>query len=178
MKTTLLFINKGSHLYNIYLKLSLFISGLLSVYMGLQDSLRLLGILLMLDSVTRIHATAKAQEIKFNPFKKSFWGVIKSKGLKLMLNKAFMQYGIYFFIAFMLDNYILRQMAIIRFQEVDYTLPVVVLWLCIAIEIWSIGENIEDAGGINIPKRIIHFFDEKYQKIFKKENQDDEDKSE
>lgn len=173
MKTTLLFINKGSHLYNIYLKVSLLISSVLSIYIGLQDSLRLLGIMLILDSITRIHATAKKQGLKFNPLTKAFWLVIKSKGLKLMLNKAFMQYGIYFLIAFLLDNYILKQMAIIRFQEVDYTLPVVVLWLCIAIEIWSIGENVEDAGGVNIPKKVLHFFDEKYQKIFKKEKDDE-----
>lgn len=169
MKTTFLIINKSGHLYNIYLKISLFISSILSVYIGLQESLRLLGIMLLLDSLTRIHATAKQQKIKFNPLTKGFWFVIKSKGLKLMLNKAFMQYGIYFLIAYFVDNYVLRQMTIITFQETDFTLPVIVLWLCIAIEIWSVGENIEDAGGINIPKKVLHFFDEKYQKVFKKE---------
>lgn len=165
--STLWIITNNSHIYNLYLKLSLFISGVLSLYVGLESSLRVLGIMLLLDTFTRIHSEAKKLNTPFNPFRKPFWKVIKSKGLKLMLNKAFMQYGIYFIIAYYLDKHILQQLTVITFQEQDYTLPVIVVWLCIGVEIWSVGENIEEAGGINIPKRILHFLDEKYQKIFK-----------
>lgn len=172
-QSTLILLNVKSHVYNLYLKASIFISSILSLYIGLEASIKVLGFMLLADSLTRIEATRRQKKIKFNPFKKEFWFLIKSKGLKLMLNKALMQYGIYFFIAYILDVHILKQMTIITFQNIDYTLPVVTLWVCIAIEIWSIGENIEDAGGVNLPKRIIHFFDEKYQKIFKKTKEDE-----
>lgn len=170
MKSTILLISTNTFIYNMYLKILAVVSVILSMYFGLEASLKVLGILLVLDSLTRIHATGMKSKTAFNPFKLEFWLVIKSKGLKLALNKAFLQYGIYFTIAFVIDKFILNQLVVVNFNDNGYTLPVVTLWICSGIEVWSIGENIEDAGGINIPKRVIHFFDEKYQKIFKKEN--------
>lgn len=166
--TKFLLVNPSNHLYDYYLKFSLLLSGIFSLYIGLEASFKVLLILVFLDSLTRIHATAKQQNISFNPFKKAFWLVVKSKGLRLALNKLIMQYGIYFILAFVIDKYILEQMTVLQFQEKNYTLPIVVLWVCSGIEVWSIGENIEDAGGVNLPKRLLHFLDEKYQKIFKK----------
>ena len=70
--------------------------------------------------------------------------------------------------AYIIDEFILNQLVIVNFNNNGYTLPVVTMWICSGIEIWSIGENIEDAGGVNLPKRLVHFLDEKYQQIFKK----------
>lgn len=168
MHTTLLLIGEKSSLYKLYLKITLLLSTVCGAYFGLRQSFIVLSILIFLDSVTRIHATAVKKGIKFNPFRLQFWLVIKSKGLKLALNKALLQYGIYFIMAFIIDKYILNQLVIVNFNDNGYTLPVVTMWICSGIEVWSIGENIEDAGGVNLPKRLVHFLDEKYQQIFKK----------
>lgn len=161
-----------NYTYDLYLKSSLLIAGILSLYIGLEASIKVLLITVFFDSLTRIHVDARKKGLKFNLGSKAFWLMIESKGVRRALNKLLMQYGIYFIIAYVIDRYILEQLTIIQFQEKNYTLPVIVLWICSAIEIWSIGENIEDGGGVNIPKKVIHFFDEKYQKIFKK-NQDE-----
>ena len=43
------------------------------------------------------------------------------------------------------------------------------LYIFSAIEIWSVGENIEKRGGVNLPKRVFHLLPEKIQKILKQE---------
>lgn len=165
--TAFLLVNKGS-IYQTYLKVGLLISSFLALHTNLYLALEVFALAVVLDTITRIHATGKNSGIPFDPKRKEFWLLIKSKGIRNMFNKVFMQYGIYALIAYFLDKNLLNQMTIFTFRDQPFTLPVVAVWLFTGSEIWSIGENIEDAGGVNYPKRLIHLIDEKYQKIFKK----------
>jgi hypothetical protein len=127
-----------------------------------------------LDTITRINANAVAKKLKFNPFKAYFWREIKSDGFREMSNKVFGQYGVYLCISFVLDQYVFTDLIINIYGE-DLTLPVISLYLFSFIELWSIGENIDEAGGINLFKRVIHFLPEKVQKIVLPEDKEKED---
>ena len=72
-------------------------------------------------------------------------------------------------IAFIVDVHILKKMVIIELWGDKLTLPMIALYIFSAIEIWSVGENIEKRGGVNLPKRVFHLLPEKIQKILKQE---------
>lgn len=149
----------------IYYGISTIISSILAYHSSLKESLIFFIIVIILDSITRIHADSKNKGLKFNPFKLYFWKQIKSKGLRRTLEKVFLEYGIYLIIAFTLDKYILDKMVIFHFNEEGLTLPILTIWLFCFIEIWSIAENIEEAGGKNVLKIVYDFLPEKIKKI-------------
>lgn len=148
-----------------YIFLTTTISGILSYHTELQSSLTIFSIVILLDSITRIHADAKKKKLKFNPFQLYFWKEIKSKGLRKMCEKLFLEYGVYLLIAFAVDKYILEQMILFEFNSKHLTLPILALWIFSFIEIWSIAENVEDAGGRNIFKLAHELLPEKMQSI-------------
>lgn len=158
----------------IYLLISTTISGLLAYHTELKSSLSVFILVIILDSVTRVHANAKKRGLKFNPFKKYFWLEIKSKGLRNMCEKFFLEYCIYLLIAFAVDNYILEQMTILEFNSKHLTLPILALWLFSFIEMWSIAENIEDSGGRNIFKIVLELLPEKIKIIIENLNRKDD----
>lgn len=151
----------------LYLIITSFISTLLAYHTSLPTAIYAFLIVTVLDTVTRIHADAEKQGLKFNPFKAYFYSQIKSEGLRGMMNKIFAQYGIYLIIAFTIDYYILDKSVLLNYNDKGLTLPIISLYIFSGIEIWSIGENIEDFGGINLIKKIIHLLPERIQKIFK-----------
>ncbi|PQL95208.1 hypothetical protein [Apibacter adventoris] len=153
----------------LYLMTTGFISMILSYLTSLKMALLAFAIITILDTITRINAEAKKQKLKFNPLKKYFYRQIKSKGLRLMCDKIFTEYGIYMIIAFVIDYFILDQMVLFNFNNRGLTLTIIALYIFSGIEIWSLGENIEDAGGINIIKKVLCLLPEKYQKIFNSE---------
>ncbi len=152
----------------IYIFISSTISGILSYHVELEDSLTIFSIIVILDSITRIHANAKKKGLKFNPFALYFWKEIKSKGLREMCEKVFLEYGVYLLIAFAVDKYILEQMVIFEFNSKHLTLPILAIWIFSFIEIWSVAENVEDAGGKNIFKLINELLPEKLQSLIEK----------
>lgn len=152
----------------IYIFISSTISGILSYHVELEDSLTIFSIVIILDSITRIHANAKKKGLKFNPFALYFWKEIKSKGLREMCEKVFLEYGVYLLIAFAVDKYILEQMVIFEFNSKHLTLPILAIWIFSFIEIWSVAENVEDAGGKNIFKLINELLPEKLQSLIEK----------
>lgn len=149
----------------IYLFISTTISGILSYHTELESSLTVFAIVVTLDSITRIHADAKKKKLKFNPFALYFWKEIKSKGLREMCEKIFLEYGVYLLIAFAVDKYILEQMVIFEFNSKHLTLPILAIWIFSFIETWSIAENVEDAGGKNIFKLVHELLPEKLQTV-------------
>ncbi len=153
---------------NIYIFISSTISGILSYHVELEDSLTIFSVVVILDSITRIHANAKKKGLKFNPFALYFWKEIKSKGLREMCEKVFLEYGVYLLIAFAVDKYILEQMVIFEFNSKHLTLPILAIWIFSFIEIWSVAENVEDAGGKNIFKLINELLPEKLQSLIEK----------
>jgi hypothetical protein len=153
-------------LYETYLAISLTLSSFLAFYTDIKTAALAFVIFTVLDTITRINANAKNKGLKFNPFKAYFWAEIQSGELRKMLQKVVMEYGIYLIIAFVIDALIFKHTVLFEVYDRKMTLPVIALHVFSGIELWSIGENIADAGGENIFKRIIHFLPEKYQKIF------------
>ena len=151
----------------LYLMIITFISTVLTYHTSLRTALYAFLIITILDTITRIHADATKEGLKFNPFKRYFYGQIKSEGLRNMMSKIFLQYGVYLIIAFTIDYYILDKAVLLNYNDKGLTLPIISLYIFSGIEIWSIGENIEESGGVNLIKRLLHFLPEKIQKIFK-----------
>ena len=85
-----------------------------------------------------------------------------------MCEKVFLEYGVYLLIAFAVDKYILEQMVIFEFNSKHLTLPILAIWIFSFIEIWSVAENVEDAGGKNIFKLINELLPEKLQSLIEK----------
>lgn len=159
----------------LYLSAASLMSGALAYYTDLNLALWLFFIATTLDTLTAINAQAVAKGYSFNPFKKYFWAQITSTGLRNWMKKVFWEYGIYLIIAFAINKYVLKNMILFDMFDRRLTLPVLALYLFSFIEIWSIGENLERAGGVNIFKKVLHFLPEKYQKIFKPEIQQNDE---
>lgn len=157
----------------IYIGICLFISSFLAHYTDIKTAFWAFIIITILDTVTRINAEAVNKGLKFNPFKGYFWAEIKSGGLREMCKKIFSEYMIYLIVAFVVDILIFKQSVLIDFLDRKLTLPVIALYLFSAVELWSIGENIEDSGGKNLFKRILHFLPTKFQKIVQPEINDE-----
>lgn len=138
-------------------KLYVFVTGAIALFIsGYSDFISTLyGFLIIttLDTLTSIHAGAKEKGLKFNPLKWYFWREIKSGLLREWAKKVFVEYFVYVIIAFVLEVFVIQ--ARLNIQVVNWTLdlPTSCLWIFMAIELWSIGENIEDAGGVNWIKR-------------------------
>lgn len=162
----------------IYLFLSTTISGILSYHTELESSLKVFFAVIVLDTFTRIHANAKNKGLKFNPFKAYFWKEIKSKGIRKMFEKLFLEYCVYILIAFIVDKYVLEQMTLLEFNSKHLTLPILTIWLFSFTEMWSIAENIEEAGGRNVFKVVIDLLPDKFKSVIKalekKENKNTE----
>lgn len=152
-----------------YLWLVSFMSGVLAYYTDLHLAFYIFLGATTLDTITSIHAASIKKGLKFNPFKAYFWKEITSGGLRDWSKKVFLEYGIYLIIAFMINEWVLKRMVLFEVFDRKLTLPVIALYLFSFIEIWSIGENIEKAGGTNLFKKVLHFLPDKYQKIFKDE---------
>ena len=149
----------------IWIGLCSLISGALACYTGLNHALWLFVISTTLDTLTSIHAQAVANGLTFNPFKMYFWNQISSNGLRCWMKKVFWEYGVYLVIAFAIDKYVFKNMVVFDVLDNKLTLPVLAVYLFAFIELWSIGENIERAGGVNIFKRLLHLIPEKYRRL-------------
>lgn len=157
----------------LYIAASVFISSFLAHYTDILTALYAFVIITFLDTATRINANAVGKGLKFNPFKGYFWKEIKSDGMREMCRKIFGEYFYYLIIAFVVDYFIFKKLFLVDFMGRQLTLPVIALYVFSAIEIWSIGENIEDSGGKNLIKRMLHFLPEKFQKIVQPENHEE-----
>jgi len=149
----------------VYLALATFVSSIFTYFTDIHTALIAFLLITLLDTITRIHATAIGKGLKFRPWTKEFWKQIDSKGLRKMCDKVFGQYAIYLILSFIINSLILKDMVIMELFNQELTLPILALYIFSAIETWSIGENLEDAGLMNLPKRILHLIPEKYRKI-------------
>lgn len=164
-----------------YLSVSLITAYFMSNSIDLINTGIMFAVATSLDTLTSIHAGAIKKGLKFNPFKKYFWLEIKSGLIRVWLRKVFMEYAIYLILAFCLDILIIQQqlpnfnISINQNDIFDFSLnlPVFVIWVLIAVEIWSIGENIEKTGKVNLIKRFAKFLEqyipEKFKSFFKTE---------
>jgi hypothetical protein len=167
-----LFVFLQKFTYEIYIAIATTISAFLTAYYKIDMAFFCFILITSLDTITRVHAEAVKKKLIFNPFKAYFWREFKSDKFREMLNKIFSEYGVYLIIAFILDTLVFDKLLLNIYGQ-RLTLPVIALYLFSFIELWSIGENIDDAGGVNIFKRIVHLLPEKIRKIVEpeKENQ-------
>lgn len=163
------FLKVYNYIHKFTFEIYLFFAGLtsyfLSNYNRIDYAFYCFLIITSLDTVTRINAGAIAKKLKFNPFKAYFWKEIKSSGLRDMYKKVFMEYGVYLIISFVVDQLVFNGTITFNIYGSNLKLPVIALYLFSFVEVWSIGENIEEAGGINLIKKTLHFLPEKIQKI-------------
>jgi hypothetical protein len=150
--------------YEIYMAIAATISAFLTAYYKIDMAFFCFILITSLDTITRVHADAIKKNLVFNPFKAYFWREFKSDKFREMLNKVFLEYGVYLVIAFILDTLVFDKLLLNIYGQ-RLTLPVIALYLFSFIELWSIGENIDEAGGVNIFKRIVHLLPEKVQEI-------------
>lgn len=153
----------------LYLTFASIVSTILTYFTDIRTAILAFLAITLLDTITRINASAVNKGLEFKPWKAYFWSEIDSKGLRKMCDKVFGQYSVYLILSFIIDSLILKNMVIIQLFNQDLTLPIVALYTFSAIEIWSIGENLEDAGLLNLPKRVLHLVPEKYRKIINPE---------
>lgn len=155
----------------IYIFLAGFFSWLFSTY-PIENILTLFVIATFLDTITRIHAVAKNKGLKFNPLKKYFWKQIESQGLKLMGRKIFMDYSLPVIVAFLVDTLIFKNALHFDLLSLKLSIPSAAILFFTCVEIWSIFENLEDAGGTNWLKKSTHWFSgflpEKWQEVLNK----------
>ena len=142
------------------------LSGFLACYIDIDKAIYLLIAATILDTISAINAQAVAKGLVFNPFKRYFWLMIKSTGLKMWGKKVFREYFVYILLAFMVDRLVLKGLVIVDVHHWQLKLPVVVIYFLAFIEIWSIGENIEKTGRPNYIKKLANWFlPDKYKKF-------------
>lgn len=155
----------------IYIFLAGFFSWFFSTY-PIEDILLLFAIATTLDTATKIHAVAKNKGLKFNPFKKYFWKQIESQGLKLMGRKIFMDYSLPVIIAFLVDTLIFKNALHFDLLSLKLSIPSAAILFFTCVELWSIFENLEEAGGTNWLKKGMNWFSgflpEKWQEVYNK----------
>lgn len=150
--------------YEIYLSFATVISSFITEYHKVDMAFFCFILITCLDTLTRVHADAVKKGLVFNPFRFYFWKEFKSGRFRDMLHKIFYEYGVYLIIAFILDRLVFEHILINIYGK-KLTLPVIALYIFSFIELWSVGENIDEAGGINIFKRVISFLPQKIQDI-------------
>lgn len=153
-------------------KIYLFIIGgmawIFSTY-DVKGILILFTFLTTLDTITRMGADAKIEGQDFKVYSFRFWKRMKSSGLKMMGRKIFVEYGIAVLIAFMVDIHLFK--STLNFNVADFKLnvPMCAILFFTGIELWSVFENLEEAGYKNWLKKgttaISGFIPDKWQKI-------------
>lgn len=148
MKIFLSFFASHKFFASFYLAMTVAFSG----YTSLPQTLLAFALITTIDTITSINAGAHKKGLKFNPFKLYFWKEIKSGLIRVWLQKVFKEYMVYVILAFILDILILEKKMYIEILFFKLSLPIVVLWMAIGVELWSIGENIGKTGRKNYIK--------------------------
>jgi hypothetical protein len=126
---------------------------IIAMILTIETFLLALFLLLIIDLITGISKTLHQKKIKANPFNKNFWTAIKSKGFRDTCKKTY-QY-LLFVIAFLIIDVLVLKGRLITIPLLggEATLSEIAISALCFIELWSIGENIEAAGGINLLKK-------------------------
>lgn len=140
-----------------YLFLTAAVAWFFSTY-DIKHILVLFVIATILDTITRIHAEAVKAKLSFNPFTLAFWLVIRSKGLKKMGRKIFVEYGIAVLIMFFIDTLLFKNTLHFELLSLKLNIPIAAIIFFTGIEFWSVFENLEDAGYVNWLKRFVDLF--------------------
>lgn len=133
-------------------------SWLVSTYVEIIPAFLFFAICTTLDTISRIDANARMKKIKFNPFKKYFWMEIKSDAIRGWFRKVFKEYLFYTLIIFLVDKFIFKHQLHFDLFALKLDPVTAALFLFGLNELWSVFENREEAGYINILKAGINIF--------------------
>jgi len=148
----------------------IFLSPLLTIILSMQTILiALLGII-FIDLLTGIRRAHYEQEVKFRPWKKKFWKVIKSHALRKTLRKTTEYvFGVIAFI--ILEGLVFKDLRITAMGS-DYSVAQLAGTVFCLVEIYSIYENMEAVSGNNVFKNFLTILPRKIQNIFKNGKED------
>jgi len=160
MKSTMLFFKEMTVGKSILLSLS----PVLIMILSMKTILFALFIIIIIDLLTGIRKSHYTEGVLFQPFKKEFWKVIKSKELRRTWTKA-VEYitGI---IAFtILDTMVLGSSSIQMLGN-DYSIAELAVTVACLVEVYSVYENMEAVSGNNLFKKILGFLPRAFKSAF------------
>lgn len=136
-------------------KLLMLAAPIITLLVSMKLVLLGLAILIIIDLLTGIRKSLHKNNIGFNPFRKVFWGSIKSYLLRKTWRKTY-EYGIGIIVIAVLESLIIGGTPI-TFLTKTFSLTELSIVIPALIEVWSIGENLEEVSGSNILKRLRPF---------------------
>jgi hypothetical protein len=145
--------------------LLLLISPLLVIILSMKPLLFALIIIISIDLLTGIRKAHYLSQIKFKPWKKEFWKVIKSSELRKSWKKT-TEYFIGIIVFIVLQMLVFKGLSVEAFG-VDYSLAELAVVVACMVEVYSIYENMEAVSGNNLFKRVLNLLPTKIKDIFK-----------
>jgi hypothetical protein len=127
----------------------------------------LFGLLLIIsiDLLTGIRKAHYLLGIKFRPWKKEFWRVIRSSELRKSWRKT-TEYMIGIIVFIVLQMLVFKELSIEAFGF-DYSLSELAVVVACVVEVYSIYENMEAVSGNNLFKKVLNLLPTKIKDIFK-----------
>lgn len=132
----------------------------------MKTALLALSIIIFIDLLTGIRKSHYAADVKFRPWKASFWQIITSKQLRSTWKKA-TEYVIGILAFALLDSMVFGTTAIELLGN-TYSIAEVAVAVACLVEIYSIYENMEAVSGNNLFKSVLKLFPQRVKSIFKK----------
>lgn len=146
--------------------LLLLISPILIIILSMQTILLALVIIIFIDLLTGIRKAHHKSNIKFRPWKKEFWKVVKSKALRSTWRKA-TEYGVGVIVFTLLDALVFKSSPLVE-MGYNYSLSELAAIIACLVEVYSIYENMEAVSGNNPLKKILSFLPLKFKTFFAK----------
>jgi hypothetical protein len=122
-------------------------------------------IIIFIDLLTGIRKSHYLSKIKFKPWKKEFWKVIKSSELRKSWKKT-TEYFIGIIVFIVLQMLVFKGLSVEAFG-IDYSLAELAVVVACVVEVYSIYENMEAVSGNNLFKRVLNLLPTKIKDIFK-----------
>lgn len=145
------------------------LSAIISVLISMKVALSGLILIIILDLITGISKNLYNQGKPFNPLKLYFWKSIKSYLLRRTWKKGY-EYGLGIIVVLIFDTMVWGGDSRVMLVNKIFTFSELSVIIASGIEIWSIGENIEEITGSNFIKRFTRILPYKMQKIVNKKD--------
>jgi len=136
-------------------KILLVLAPIITAIVSMKAALIGLAILIFIDLITGIRRTHHEWEVKLNFFSKKYWLSIRSYLLRQTWRKTY-EYGIGIIVIAIFENLVFNQVHINLFGK-EFNITELAIVFPAIIEIWSIFENLQATGGVNILKRLKMF---------------------
>lgn len=134
-----------------------------AVLFNVRVALLFLFFLILTDLFYGIKKSFKKKELSFNIFKRHFWKVINSEGLRMTWRKA-TEYGLGIIVAAFVEGIFFPNFTI-NLLGSEFSILLFVIAVACIIEIYSIFENLNEINTENGINKIINFI-KKYFKAY------------